>query len=183
MRGAISHPSSQSTFVVIASCDTTYQDTLVAVFFEGSRGLPLSRLIVARAIPIASQAFPTAAIQCSIGGAAVIATVIVVDTTTTMDPLSAVDDVVASIVAKSDLETFFFPRFFDRHRLLRYDVKKLLVAVASCNTTCKKSSLSSLLLRMTIKLFKIARSSRYDVHWLALCDTTWSSLARSLAIR
>jgi hypothetical protein len=29
--GAISHPSSQSTFVVIASCDTTYQGTLLAV--------------------------------------------------------------------------------------------------------------------------------------------------------
>ena len=83
----------------------------------------------------------------------VVATVIVVDTTTTMDPLSAVDDVVALIVAKSDLETFFFAQFFDCHCLLQYDVKKSLVAVASCDTMCKKSSLSSLLSRMTIKLF------------------------------
>jgi hypothetical protein len=178
----ISHPSLQSTFVIIASCDMTYQCTLVAVFFAASRGLPLSRLIVARAIPIASQAFATAAIRHSVRGAAVVATVIVVDTTTTMDTLSTVDDVVASIVAKSDLETFFFARFFDRHRLLRFDVKKSLVAVASCNTTCKNFSLSLLLSRMTIKLFEIARSSRYDVHWLALRNTMWSSLACLLAI-
>ncbi len=177
------HPLSQSTFVIIASCDTMYQGTLVAVFFAASRGLPLSRLIVARAIPIASQAFATAAIRRSVGGAAVVATVIVVDTTTTMDTLSVVDSVVASIVAKSDLETFFFVRSFDRHRLLRYDVKKSLVAVASCDTMCKKFSLSLLLSRMTIKLFKITRSSRYDLHWLALCNTTWSLLACLLAIR
>ena len=31
LHGAILHPSSQSTFVVIASCDTMYQGTLVAV--------------------------------------------------------------------------------------------------------------------------------------------------------
>jgi hypothetical protein len=97
------HPSSQSTFVVIASCNTTYQGTLVAVFFVASQGLPFSRLIVARAIPIASRAFATVAIQRSVKGAAVLASAIVVDTTTTMAPISAVDNVVASIVAKSSL--------------------------------------------------------------------------------
>jgi hypothetical protein len=117
-------PLSQSTFVVIASCDMTYQGTLVAVFFAASQGLPFSRLIVARAMPIASRAFATVAIRRSVRGPAVIATVIVVDTTTTMAPISAVDDVVASIVAKSNLTAFFFARFFDRHRLLQYDVEK-----------------------------------------------------------
>ena len=71
--------------------------------FAASQGFPLFRLIVARAIPIASQAFATVALQRSIGGAAVVATAIVVDTTTTMAPISVVDDVVASIVAKSNL--------------------------------------------------------------------------------
>jgi hypothetical protein len=117
-------PSLQSTFVVIASCDTTYQGMLVAVFFAASQGLPFSRLIVARAIPIASRAFATVAIRRSVRGAAVVATAIVVDMTTTMALISVVDDVVASIVAKSNLAAFFFVRFFDRHRLLRYDVKK-----------------------------------------------------------
>ncbi len=86
-----------------------YQDqgTLVAIFFAASRGLPLSRLINARAIPIASRAFATVAIQRSVGGAAVVATAIVVDTTTAMAPISAVNNVVASIVAKSDLAAFF----------------------------------------------------------------------------
>jgi hypothetical protein len=51
--------------------------------------------------------------------------VIVVDTTTAMAPISAVDDVVASIVAKRDLAAFFFAQFFDCHRLLQYDVKKI----------------------------------------------------------
>ncbi len=56
-----------------------------------------------------------------------------------MAPISAVDDEVVSIVAKSDLAAFFFARFFGRHRLLQYDVKKnTLVAVASCDTTRKK---------------------------------------------
>ena len=117
-------PSLQSTFDVIASCNTTYQGTLVAVFFAASQGLPFSRLIVARAIPIVSRAFATVAIRRSVRGAAVVATVIVVDTRTTMAPISTVDDVVASIVAKSNLAAFFFARFFDRHRHLRYDVKK-----------------------------------------------------------
>jgi hypothetical protein len=80
-----------------------YQGTLVAVFFTASQGLPFSRLIVARAIPIASRAFATVAIQRSVKGAAVLATAIVVNTTTTMAPISAVDNVVASIVAKSSL--------------------------------------------------------------------------------
>jgi hypothetical protein len=75
----------------------------LAVFFATSRRFPLSRLIVARAIPIASQAFATVALWRSVGGAAVVATAIVVDTTTTMAPMSAVDNVVASIVAKSNL--------------------------------------------------------------------------------
>jgi len=75
----------------------------LAVFFAASRGFPLSRLIVARAIPIASLAFATVALRRSVGGAAVLATAIVVDTMTTMAPISAVDDVVASIVVKSNL--------------------------------------------------------------------------------
>jgi hypothetical protein len=74
----------------------------LAVFFAASRGFPLSRLIVTRAIPIASRAFATVALRRSVGGAAVVATAIVVDTTTTMAPMSAVNDVVASIVAKSN---------------------------------------------------------------------------------
>ena len=39
----------------------------------------------------------------SVGGVAVIATAIVVDKTMTMAPISAIDNVVASIVAKSNL--------------------------------------------------------------------------------
>ena len=75
----------------------------LAVFFAASRGFPLSRLIVARAIPIASRAFAMVARQRSVGGAAIVATAVVVDTTRTMVPMSAVNDVVASIVAKSNL--------------------------------------------------------------------------------
>jgi len=75
----------------------------LAVFFAASRGFPLSRLIVARAIPIPSRAFAMVALRRSVGGAAVIATAIVVDTTTTMALISAVDNVVASIVPKSNL--------------------------------------------------------------------------------
>ena len=86
----------------------TYQGTLVAVFFVASRGLLLSRLIVVRAIPIASRAFARVAFRRSVGGATVIATRIVVNTTTTMAPISTVDNVVASIVAKSDLAACFF---------------------------------------------------------------------------
>ena len=56
-----------------------------------------------RAIPIASRAFATVALRCSVGGAAIVATAIVVDRTTTMAPMSGVDDIVASIVAKSNL--------------------------------------------------------------------------------
>ena len=47
------------------------------------------------------------------------------------------------------------------HRLLQYDVKKTLVAVASCNTTCKKISSSLLLIRMTIKNEVVAVCPRY----------------------
>ena len=75
----------------------------LAVLFAASRGFPLSRLVVVRAIPIASRAFATVALRCSVGGAAVVATTIVVDMTTTMAPMSAVDNIVASIVAKSNL--------------------------------------------------------------------------------
>ena len=74
-----------------------------AVLLAASQGFPLSRLIVVRAIPIASWAFTTVALQRSVGGAAVVATAIVVDTTMTMAPMSAVNDVVALIVAKSNL--------------------------------------------------------------------------------
>ena len=56
-----------------------------------------------RAIPIGSRAFATVAIQRSVGGVAVVATAIVVDTTTTMVPISAVNNVVASVAAKSNL--------------------------------------------------------------------------------
>ena len=75
----------------------------LAVLFAASQRFPLSRLIVARAIPIVSRAFATVVLRRSVGGAAVIATAIVVNMTTTMAPISAVDDVVASIVAKSNL--------------------------------------------------------------------------------
>ena len=64
--------------------------------------LPLSRLIVAKAIPIASQAFTTVALQHSIGGAAVVATAIVVNMTTTA-PISLVGNIAASIITKSNL--------------------------------------------------------------------------------
>ena len=74
-----------------------------AVLFAASRGFPLSRLIVARGIPIASRVFATVALQCSVGGATVVATAIVVDTTMTMAPISTVEDVVASIVTESNL--------------------------------------------------------------------------------
>ena len=72
----------------------------LAVFLAASQGFPFSRLIVARAIPIASQAFATVALQRSVGRAAVIAITIVVDTTT-MASISLCIDVSASIVAKS----------------------------------------------------------------------------------
>ncbi len=75
----------------------------LAVFFAASQGFPLSRLIVARAIPIASRAFATVVLRRSVGGAAVLATAIVINTTTTMAPISAVNNVVASIVVKSNL--------------------------------------------------------------------------------
>ena len=75
----------------------------LAVFFAASQGFLLSRLIVVRAIPIASRAFATVALRRSVGGAAALATAIVVNTTTTMAPILAVDNVVALIVAKSNL--------------------------------------------------------------------------------
>jgi hypothetical protein len=56
-----------------------------------------------RVIPIASRLFTMVALRHTVGGAVVVATAIVVDTTTTMAPISAVDDVVASIIAKSNL--------------------------------------------------------------------------------
>ena len=74
----------------------------LAVFLAASRRLPLSRLIVMRGIPITSQAFATVALLRSIGGAAVVATAIVLNTTT-MAPISLVDNVAASIAAKSNL--------------------------------------------------------------------------------
>ena len=54
-------------------------------------------------MPIVSWAFTTVVLRCSVGGAAVVATAIVIDTTMTMAPISAVDDVVALIVVKSNL--------------------------------------------------------------------------------
>jgi hypothetical protein len=51
------------------------------------------------------------------------------------------------------------------------DVKITLVAVAFCNTTCKKY------FAYLANDNKIDCSSGYDVHWFALWDTTWSSLA------
>ena len=172
------HPSLQSTFVVIASCNRTYQGTLVAVFFAASQGLALSRLIVARAMPIASRAFATVAIRRSVGGAAVVATMIVVDTTTTMDPVSAVGNVVALIAAKSNLEPFFFAQFFDCHRLLRYDIKRSLIAVASCDMTSKKSSLSLLLSRMTIKSFTYRDTTAKNINVVASPRTKICSCER-----
>ena len=53
--------------------------------------------------------------------------------------------------------------------------KNTLVAVASCNTTCK------IYFASLANDNKIVRSLRYDVHWLALHDTMWSLLARLLA--
>ena len=75
----------------------------LAVLFAVSQGFPLSRLIVARAIPIASRAITTVALGRSVGGEAVVATAIAVNTTTTMASMSAVDNIVALIVAKSNL--------------------------------------------------------------------------------
>ena len=75
----------------------------LAVLFAASQGFPFSWLIVARAIPIASRAFATVALRHSVGDAAVVATAFVVDTTTTMAQMSAVNNVVVSIVAKSNL--------------------------------------------------------------------------------
>ncbi len=75
----------------------------LANFFVASQGLLLSRLIVTRAIPLTSRAFATVALQRSIGGAAVIVTTIIINTMTTMAPISAVGNVAASIVTKSNL--------------------------------------------------------------------------------
>ena len=73
-----------------------------AVFLAASQGFLFSRLIVSRAIPIASRAFIMVAFRCSVGGAAVVAIVIVMDTTT-MASISLLVKVSVSIVAKSDL--------------------------------------------------------------------------------
>ena len=72
-----------------------------AVFFVASRG-SFSRLIVARAIPIASRTFTKVAFQCSVGRAAVVAIAIVMDMKT-MALISLLVNVSASIVAKSNL--------------------------------------------------------------------------------
>ena len=74
----------------------------LAVFLAASQGFLFSRLIVARAIPIASRAFATVAFQRSVGRAAVIAITIVMDTTT-MAPISLLVNISASIVTKSYL--------------------------------------------------------------------------------
>ena len=60
------------------------------------------------------------------------------------------------------------------HRLLGYDVKNTLVTVASCDTMFKKYFAS------LANDNKIVRSLQYNVHWFALQDTAWSSLAHSL---
>ncbi len=75
----------------------------LAIFVAASQGLPLLRLIVARAIPIASQAFATVALQRSVGGAAAVITAIIVDTMTAMAPILTVNVVAVSIVMKSNL--------------------------------------------------------------------------------
>ncbi len=53
--------------------------------------------------------------------------------------------------------------------------KNTLVVVASCNTTCK------IYFASLANDNKFVRSSWYNVHWLALCDTMWSLLAHLLA--
>ncbi len=129
-------------------------------------------------MPIVSRAFATVAIRRSVGGAAVVATAIVVDTMATMAPISTVNDVVALILAKSDLAALFFAQFFDLHCLLQYDVKKLLVAVASCDTRCKNSSLSLLLSRMTIKSFAHRDTTAKNIDVVASCTTKICSRER-----
>ena len=75
----------------------------LAIFIAASQGLSLSRLIAARAIPITSQAFIAVAFQCSVEGAAIVVTKIVVDTTAAIAPIFAIDAVASLIVAKSNL--------------------------------------------------------------------------------
>ncbi len=55
--------------------------------------------------------------------------------------------------------------------------KNTLVAVASCNTTWKICFAS------LANDNKIVWSSQYDVHWLALCNTTWYHLLTCLHTR
>jgi hypothetical protein len=72
------------------------------VFLATSQGLPLSRLIVTRVIPIASRAVTTVALQRPVGRPTVVVIVIVMNATTTA-AISSLVDVSALIVAKSDL--------------------------------------------------------------------------------
>jgi hypothetical protein len=159
LRGAISHPTLQSTFVVIASGDTTYQGTLVVVISRSTALIAVILWWTAWKIWLLLRPCVSRwSNHCCC--------------TPAVRLLPATSKIVMS------------SRFCDERHALSCDyAKNMLVAVASYDTTCKIYFSSLLLLQMTIKLFEIVRSSRYDVHWLALRDTTWSSLARSLAIR
>ena len=74
----------------------------LAVFLAASRGLPLSRLIVARAILIANRAVTTVVFRCPVGRPTVVAIAIVVDATTTA-AISSLVNLPVLIVAKGKL--------------------------------------------------------------------------------
>jgi hypothetical protein len=77
-------------------------EATLAVSLTASRGLSLTRLIVARAIPIADRAVTTVAFRRSVGGPTVVVVTVVEDATTTTT-ISSLVDVPASIVAKGEL--------------------------------------------------------------------------------
>ena len=151
LRGGISHPLLQSTFVVIASGHTTYQGTLVAVISQSTALIAVILWWTAWKIwllrrPCVSQWSNHC--RCT--------------------PAVRLLPATSKHVMLSRLRN-------ERHALSCNYAKNTLVAVVSCYTTCKIYFSSSLLSRMTIKSFKIVCSLQYDVHWLALCNTMWSS--------
>ncbi len=80
----------------------TQGELTLAVLLAASRGLPLSRLIVARAIPIANRAVTTVAFRRSVGRPAVVVIAIVENAMMTA-AISLLINVTVSIVAKGKL--------------------------------------------------------------------------------
>ncbi len=156
LRGAISHPSLQSTFVIIASCNRSFQRTLVAVISRSTAFIAVILWWTAWKIDCCVLAFHDGRIP---------------------------------LVAPRQYNCF--PQHqnmvcccvFEMIDMLSHAItsspfgiwcKNTLVAAASCDTTCK------IYFASLANDNKIVHSSQYDMHWFALCDTTWSLIARLL---